>query len=57
MEGTPQPGKDEKQTTIPGMGGPPPPERWWILPLPGWGDEGQAPERDAATDIKGQAGG
>ena len=34
-EGVPQPGKDEKQTTIPGMGDPAPAGRWWILLLPG----------------------
>mgnify|MGYP004538804795 CR=1 FL=1 len=46
MEGTPQPGKDEKQTTIPGMGDPaPPPERWWILPLPGMGRRRASPRK------------
>lgn len=52
MEGTPQPGKDEKQTTIPGMGDPAPPERWWILPLPGMGRRRASPRKRLRPRIR-----
>ena len=56
VKGAPQPGKDEKQTTIPGMGEPTP--RWesgGFYRCPGWGDEGQAPEKAVAQDKDKQA--
>ena len=43
MEGTPQPGKDEKQTTIPGMGD---------LPLPGMGRRRASPRKRLRPRIR-----
>ena len=50
-EGSPL-GKDEKQTTIPGMGDPAPAERWWILPLPGMGRRRASPRKRLLPRIR-----
>ena len=56
MEGTPQPGKDEKQTTIPGMGDPAPAGK--VVDFTAARDgvtKGKPPEKAAATDKGKQA--
>lgn len=51
-EGVPQPDKDEKQTTIPGMGDPAPLGKWWILPLPGMGRQRASPRKRLRPRIR-----
>ena len=56
MEGTPQPGKDEKQTTIPGMGDPAPAGK--VVDFTATRDgaaKGKPPEKAAAPDKGKQA--
>ena len=56
MEGTPQPGKDEKQTTIPGMGDPAPAGK--VVDFTAARDgaaKGKPPEKAAAPDKGKQA--
>lgn len=56
MEGTPQPGKDEKQTMIPGMGDPAPRRKGGgFYHCPGRDRRGQATEKAAAPDKGKQA--
>ena len=56
MEGTPQPGKDEKQTTIPGMGDPAPAGKVVDFTAAREGAaKGKPPEKAAATDKGKQA--
>lgn len=57
MEGAPQPGKDEKQTTIPGMGDPAPAGKMVDLTAVRDGaTKGKFPEKAAAQDKDKQAG-